>query len=232
MRANALDHVALWVDQRDELATFLCDVCGMHEIDRTDTFTLVGGDAREGKLTLFEAKGPRALGVLDRIVLRTPDLGLAVERSWASGFTPRSNGDSHCECGVVIDGPANVPLGLMQRDGAAIVDLDHLVLRVPDPIRAARKLTALGFAEDGSRLVVGDRHLQLRRGRPAETELPLLNHVALLVDSVDDTLREAEQREIVVDRVVDAPNTLAAFVTGPDAIVVEYVEHKPGFALV
>jgi catechol 2,3-dioxygenase-like lactoylglutathione lyase family enzyme len=232
MRTNALDHIALWVDRRDELAAFLCDVCGMHEIDRTDAFTLVGGDAREGKLTLFEADGPRARGVLDRIVLRVPDLGLCVERSWASGFTPRSNVDPHCDCGVLVDAPANVPLGLTQRDNAAVVDLDHLVMRVPDPVRATRKLVALGFAEDGRRLVVGDRHMQLRRGRPTNGAPPLLNHVALLVDSVDETLREAEQKEIAVDRVVDAPNTLAAFVTGPDEIVVEYVEHKPGFALV
>ena len=30
----------------------------MHEIERTDRFTLVGGDARLGKLTLFDAAGP------------------------------------------------------------------------------------------------------------------------------------------------------------------------------
>ena len=40
------------------LATFLCDHLGMHVIEETDTFTLVGVDAKLGKLTLFDAGGP------------------------------------------------------------------------------------------------------------------------------------------------------------------------------
>ena len=42
MQGGPLDHVALWTDARDELAEFLCDRAGMHVIDKTDTFTLVG----------------------------------------------------------------------------------------------------------------------------------------------------------------------------------------------
>ena len=34
-----------------------------------------------------------------------------------------------------------------------------------------------------------------------------------------------------VESVVDAPNTYAVFVTGPDGIRIEYVEHKSTFAL-
>ena len=56
---TSLDHVALWVDERERLATFLCDHLGMHVIEQTDDFTLVGIDAKLGKLTLFEADGPR-----------------------------------------------------------------------------------------------------------------------------------------------------------------------------
>ena len=47
----------------------------MHVVERTDTFTLVGGDARRGKLTLFAAEGPRERGVLERIVVRGPASG-------------------------------------------------------------------------------------------------------------------------------------------------------------
>ena len=36
----------------------------MHVIERTDAFTLVGADARRGKLTLFDAEGPRDPGAL------------------------------------------------------------------------------------------------------------------------------------------------------------------------
>ena len=57
MQANALDHVALWVADRDPLADFACEHLGMHVIDRTDDFTLVGADARRGKLTLFDGRG-------------------------------------------------------------------------------------------------------------------------------------------------------------------------------
>jgi hypothetical protein len=58
----------------------------------------------------------------------------------------------------------------------------------------------------------------------------LLNHVAVLVDEVQPVITEAEERDIV-DNVVDAANTRAVFVWGPERVRIEYVEHKPGFAL-
>src|SRR5918999_2886153 len=78
MDPRALDHVALWVADRDALARFLCDHAGMHIVDRTDAFTLVGSDARRGKLTLFAAEGPREPGPLERVVLRVSDLDRAL----------------------------------------------------------------------------------------------------------------------------------------------------------
>src|SRR3982751_3590587 len=75
---NSLDHVALWVADREALASFACDHLGMHVIERTDKFTLVGADARRGKLTLFEAEGDREPGVLARIGLRVFDLDEAL----------------------------------------------------------------------------------------------------------------------------------------------------------
>src|SRR3954453_6281058 len=80
MQANALDHVALWVAGRDALADFLTGHLGMHVTDKTDKFTLVGADARRGKLTLFDAEGPRDPGVLERVVLRVNDLEAASRR--------------------------------------------------------------------------------------------------------------------------------------------------------
>src|SRR5919106_12843 len=91
MKIETLDHVALWVADRDTLAGFLTSHAGMHVIERTDAFTIVGSDARRGKLTLFPAEGGgrRDAGVLARIGLRVFDLdeavatlpaGLAVER--------------------------------------------------------------------------------------------------------------------------------------------------------
>jgi len=60
VRPETLDHVALWVADRDPIADFLTERVGMHVVDRTDAFTLVGSDARRGKLTLFAAEGRRA----------------------------------------------------------------------------------------------------------------------------------------------------------------------------
>ena len=36
---------------------------------------------------------------------------------------------------------------------------------------------------------------------------------------------------VEVDDFVDAPNTLAVFVWGPERVRIEYVEHKPTFSL-
>src|SRR5687767_4280669 len=80
MRIESLDHVALWVAERDPLADFLTAHVGMHVIERTDTFTIVGADARRGKLTLFAAEGEREPGPLARVVLRVRDLDKAVAR--------------------------------------------------------------------------------------------------------------------------------------------------------
>src|SRR5437667_309157 len=54
---ETLDHVALWVEDRDSIADFAVAHLGMHVIERTERFTLVGSDARRGKLTLFAAEG-------------------------------------------------------------------------------------------------------------------------------------------------------------------------------
>ena len=41
IQPTSFDHVALWVDQREPMANFLCEYLGMHVIEETDTFTLV-----------------------------------------------------------------------------------------------------------------------------------------------------------------------------------------------
>jgi hypothetical protein len=53
----------------------------------------------------------------------------------------------------------------------------------------------------------------------------------VLVDSADDAVADAEELGIPVESTVDAANTYAAFLTGPDGVRIEYVEHKPSFSL-
>ena len=76
-----------------------------------------------------------------------------------------------------------------------------------------------------------DRRLKLDQGDRANGERPLLNHLALLVDSAEEVKDEAERRGLEIDKVVDAENTIAVFVRGPEGILLEYVEHKPTFSL-
>jgi catechol 2,3-dioxygenase-like lactoylglutathione lyase family enzyme len=224
IRPTSLDHVALWVDQRQALATFLCDHLGMHVIEETDNFTLVGVDAKLGKLTLFDADGPRERGSIEHIALRVGDLDAALARLPERAVV--------AENGVArFEGPGGVPLGLIQRDGVEF-DLDHVVLRLPDREGALAELEAMGFERRDGGLAVSDRELRIVEGEGADGQRPLLNHIALLVDSADEVQRDAEERGVEIDDVKDAPNTLAVFLRGPAGVRIEYVEHKPGFALV
>jgi catechol 2,3-dioxygenase-like lactoylglutathione lyase family enzyme len=227
---NSLDHVALWVTDRHALAAFACNHLGMHEIEKTDTFTLVGADARRGKLTLFDAEGPRDPGPLDRVVLRVDDLDAAVDALPDGVEVERANGVA------TFDAPEGLRIGLVAANGAPgpNFDLDHVVLRVPDPDTTAAQLEQLGFENREGRLAIADKDVRLERGGNGDGggEKPLLHPIAVLVDSAGDVQDEAERRGLEVDKFVDAPNTLAVFVWGPDRIKLEYVEHKPGFALV
>ena len=112
-------------------------------------------------------------------------------------------------------------------------DLDHVALYSSDPEATAREYLSLGFNEaeprDGTpRVELGGAYLEFHAGDPTEPERPLLNHLAVLVDRADD----AKELPAEVADVVDAPNTYAVFVWGPERVKIEYVEHKPTFSLV
>jgi catechol 2,3-dioxygenase-like lactoylglutathione lyase family enzyme len=226
MDVNSFDHVALWTAARDELARLLTEGCGMHVVDRTDAFTLVGGDARRGKVTLFDAEGPRERGVLERIVVRVASLDGVRERLAREGYSVEGNGE------VLVEAADGVRLGVVEDRSTAEPDLDHVVLTVPNPTSTAARLVDLGLERDGDALRVDDRRIVLRPGDAHEGERPLLNHLAFLVDSADRVEEEARSRGLEIEDVVDAPNTLAVFLRGPDRLRLEYVEHKPGFSLV
>jgi catechol 2,3-dioxygenase-like lactoylglutathione lyase family enzyme len=222
---TSLDHVALWVGERDTLATFLCDHLGMHVIEETDTFTLVGIDAKLGKLTLFDTEGPRQRGALERVVLRVNDLDAVVE---SLPFAVARQGGGV----AAFEAPAGLPLGLIEAEGRDF-DLDHVVLSLEDPEAALICLDELGFERrsDGT-AAVGDRYVRIARGTAADGGRPLLNHLALLVDDAHGVQDQAEDAGLEIDDVKDAKNTFAVFLRGPEGVRIEYLEHKPGFALV
>jgi catechol 2,3-dioxygenase-like lactoylglutathione lyase family enzyme len=213
---TSLDHVALWVADRDAIAGFATAHLGMHVIERTERFTLVGSDARRGKLTLFEAEGPREQGALARVGLRVSDLAAA--RAALPEGTPE-----------VFDVGEGLSLTLVEGETDVEYDLDHVALFSPDPERAAREWLRYGFTATGdqARVEVGGAFLELVEGNPGEPERPLLNHLGVLVDEA----APAQELGFEVADVVDAPNTFAVFVWGPDRVKLEYVEHKPSFSL-
>jgi catechol 2,3-dioxygenase-like lactoylglutathione lyase family enzyme len=225
MKIESLDHVALWVADRDTLADFLTGHVGMHVIDRTDLFTLVGSDARRGKLTLFAADGERDAGVLASIGLRVFDLEEALAELPGDLAVSRSAGSASFEA------PSGLPLAFVEVESGVAYDLDHVLFRVPDPERSFAELAELGFVAEDGRLRVGDSHVALEEGDAREGDTPLLNHLGLRVESAEEHIREAERRGLDIADVVDGANTYAVFVWGPDRIKLEYVEHKPSFSL-
>jgi catechol 2,3-dioxygenase-like lactoylglutathione lyase family enzyme len=225
MRPKTLDHVALWVADRDAIEQFVTERLSMHVIDKTDKFTLVGTDARHGKLTLFEAEGPRERGALKHVALRVSDLdealagldGIDVERAHGAAYFDTFEG---------------LRLGLVEAATEIEYDLDHVALFSAQPDENAELYRALGFTPDGERRVeVGGAWVEFHEGDPGDPERPLLNHLAVLVDSADEHREEAERLGIEIADIVDAANTCAVFLWGPERVKIEYVEHKPTFAL-
>jgi len=213
---RSLDHVALWVADRDAIAGFCTSHLGMHVIDRTERFTLVGSNARRGKLTLFEAEAPREPGPLLHVALRVSDLAAA--RAELPPDTPE-----------VFEVGEGLRLTLVEAETDVEYDLDHVALASPDPEAAARAYLGLGLRPAGARRVeVGGAWIELHAdGASGEPERPLLNHLAVLVDEA----APAQELPAEVADVVDAPNTFAVFVWGPDRVKIEYVEHKSTFSL-
>jgi catechol 2,3-dioxygenase-like lactoylglutathione lyase family enzyme len=223
MRPKTLDHIAFWVADREPIVELATRHLGMHVVDEQDTFTLVGSNARRGKLTLFDAEGPRERGAIKHVALRVSDLEAA------RAALPNGAGDE-------LEIGEGISVRLVEAPTDVDYDLDHVALYTPDPEGTAEEYLDLGFepterGPDGHpRVEVGGAYVEFHEGDPEDSDRPLLNHLAVLVDSADEHTEEAEDRGIV-DRVVDAANTRAVFVWGPDRVRIEYVEHKPGFAL-
>jgi catechol 2,3-dioxygenase-like lactoylglutathione lyase family enzyme len=216
---KTLDHVAFWVDQRQRIVTYLERHLSMHVITEDEKFTLMGTNARRGKLTLFDAEGPRAPGALKHVGLRVSDLDAARR------LLPEDAGD-------VFDAGGGISLTLVEAETDVEYDLDHVALWSADPAATAREYERYGFAPAGSnRVEVGGAFVELHHGDAGDGDRPLLNHLAVLVDSADDVIAEAKEQQIEVESVVDAENTYAAFLWGPDRVRIEYVEHKPTFSL-
>ena len=141
----SLDHVALWLEDRDPVADFATSHLGWHVIERTDRFTLIGADARRGKLTLFDAD---ALAEL-------LDLGLSTGRVRAL-YGPDGE-----QAAVALF--RRLPLGReLARSASDLNDaLTALAGRRVDRIT----VTAVGPGEYGVTISTDDYEIVLRLGR-------------------------------------------------------------------
>jgi catechol 2,3-dioxygenase-like lactoylglutathione lyase family enzyme len=232
MTPETLDHVALWVADRDPIADFLTERVGMHVVDRTDAFTLVGSDARRGKLTLFEAEGPREQGALKHVALRVSDLAQAVQ-ALGDGLEAEQPRPGE----LYFDVSEGLRLGLVEAPTTVDYDLDHVALWSASPEETARAYEQLGFSSEAPgpsgapRVEAGGAFVEFHPGEPGDPEKPLLNHLAVKVDSADEHIAEARELGLEIADIVDAANTYALFLWGPERVKVEYVEHKPSFSL-
>jgi catechol 2,3-dioxygenase-like lactoylglutathione lyase family enzyme len=219
MGPKTLDHVAYWIDGRDAIAAYLERHVGMHVIDLQDNFTLIGSNARRGKLTLFDPKvdAPAGSAALRHVGLRVSDLAAA--RAELPDGTPD-----------VFDAGSGLLLTLIEGETDVDYDLDHVALWSADPEATAAEWERFGFERVApARVEVGGAFIDFHKGDGAGA--PLLNHIAVLVDSADEVVTEAQELGIEVESVVDAANTYAAFLWGPQRVRIEYVEHKPTFSL-
>jgi hypothetical protein len=211
MRPKTLDHVAFWVAGREPIAASLEAHLEIHTIDRQENFTLLGADARRFKLTLFDAEGPREQGAFLHLALRVSALPPGVPDTFDAG--------------------EGVRIRLVEASTEVEYDLDHVALRSRNPVATAAEYERYGFRQLGNRAEVGGAYVEFHPGDPGAPERPLLNHLAVLVESADDHVADAEELGIEVESVVDAANTYAAFLWGPERVRIEYVEHKPTFSL-
>jgi catechol 2,3-dioxygenase-like lactoylglutathione lyase family enzyme len=229
---ETLDHVALWVAERDAIADFVTGRVGMHIVDRTDAFTLVGSNARRGKLTLFAAEGLRDPGALKHVALRVSSLEEA-SSDLGDGLTVDRSRDGE----VYFDVHEGLRLGLVEAPTDVDYDLDHVALWSSSPEETAQAYRQLGFEEvpagpsGAPRVEVGGAFVEFHDGDPGDPEKPLLNHLAVKVESAEEHIAEAKELGLEIADIVDAANTYAVFVWGPERVKVEYVEHKPSFSL-
>ena len=166
------------------------------------------------------------------MALRVSSLDSA-ERSLRDGFEiERPRGGE-----LYFDVSEGLRLGLVEAPTDVDYDLDHVALWSATPEETAEAYERLGFTpvEPGPskapRVEAGGAFIEFHRGEPGNPERPLLNHLAVKVESADEHIEEARELGLEIDNIVDAANTYAVFVWGPEHVKVEYVEHKPEFSL-
>src|ERR687889_1667946 len=108
MQVKMLDHIAIYMNDRDGATDWLTTNLGFHVVDHTERYTLVGAGGRLGKLTLFDA--PQGTtpspGEISRITFRVADTEAAAAK------LPTGAGADTPDGGVALKGAEEAPLAL------------------------------------------------------------------------------------------------------------------------
>ncbi len=152
---------------------------------------------------------------------------------FASRTSPRARAALPEGTSEIFDIGGGIRVTLVEAPTEVEYDLDHVALRTSRPGSDGSCLRAVRLQR---RPVPGAwrsaaRSSSFTPATRACRSARCSNHLAVLVDSADDVIADAGDSGIEVESVVDAANTYAAFLWGPDRVRIEYVEHKPTFSL-
>jgi catechol 2,3-dioxygenase-like lactoylglutathione lyase family enzyme len=221
-----LDHLAIRVQDRSAMRDALLDALEWRVLEETDRFTLLGVDADHGKLTLLDADPgtmPRPARLLS-IVLAA---GEGAETPAPISFPE----------GLLVTFAANQELG-PEFAGTPRDALVGVSMRAMDPpIMAARLEAEHGMhvdaiASDLATLDIsepGSGRLTLHRERWDRDTPGMLDHLGVRVDDAERWRADAEREDIGIVKWVEAPHSKAVFVTGPDDLLIEFVELTKDF---
>ena len=102
--------------------------------------------------------------------------------------------------GDVFEAGEGIFLTLVQAETDVEYDLDHVALWSTSPADTAQEYERYGFSPAGpARVEVGGAFVVFHKGDPGAPERPLLNHLAVLVDSADDVIADAGDLGIEVE---------------------------------
>ena len=215
-----IDHLAIRVLEPDDVARFLCDHCGMQRREGEDGVLVLGAPGARTRLFVSQAEQAPDLGALQRVVLRVSDLDSAVAALPQGLALEREEPEL-----VVFQGPQGLELGLTTVLGRGVdYDLDHFVLRVMTPDETTLALAELGFVPSGGALHVADKHIRIRGGIRSAGDNELLDHIGVLVESVEALKGQALRAGLEFDELTLGQNRLGIYVRGPERLRVEYAE--------
>jgi catechol 2,3-dioxygenase-like lactoylglutathione lyase family enzyme len=223
-----LDHVAIRVRDRDTVAKELVAALDVRVIERTDRLTLLGPSFAAGKITLLDATEgtePQATRLISLVLAsgagRAPDAPLVLSCGLVLTF---QGGDTDDERTTTAPRHALVGIALRSDDppiAASLLDAEH-GLRA-ESIGADSASLICGATGDGGFItLVRERSPRARSG---DVRQPMLDHIGIRVDDASAWRDYAERANLRLDKWVDAEHSRAVFITGPDDLLIEYVEH-------